>query len=117
MVYKALTPTLSRITGRAGRRVARRPGLTPAAYNPGRYPSGGQLADLGVLHSREVEAEGLVALGVAGPDLLEPAVLLVGRKALVEALAGEQRPVAPLDPGVKLRRGAVPVGDGLDGRE
>ena len=43
-------------------------------------PARGELADLGTLERGEVQAEGLVALRVAGPDLLElPSRSLLGK--------------------------------------
>ena len=77
-------------------------------------PLRGELADPRALDRGEVEAEGLVALGVAGPDLLELAVPLVAREALDEAF-GRQQLLVPLpDSRVDVRRGAAPVGDRLD---
>ena len=57
-------------------------------------PARGELADPGVLDRGEVQAEGRVALRVAGPDLLELAVPLVPGEALDEAL-GRQKLLLP----------------------
>src|SRR5947199_7263164 len=76
-------------------------------------PPRGQFADLRDLDLGKVEAEGLVALGVASPDLLELAVPLVPWVALHEALGREQLLVPLPDPRVDMRRGAASVGDRL----
>ena len=47
-------------------------------------PPRGEFADPGVLDRGEVQAEGLVALGVAGPDLLELPVAFVVRRPLTK---------------------------------